>query len=74
MDRQYDWSCFSRDSLYGVPTPHDNSGSGVKSALDWSAKRSVTPVCDHTHLIITLAKGTLHLNKLMISENALSHN
>lgn len=44
MDRQYDWSCFSRDSLYGVPTPHDNSGFGVKTALDWSVKRSVTPL------------------------------
>lgn len=35
MDRDYDWSKFTKGSLYGVPTPHDNSGSGVKSALHW---------------------------------------
>ena len=35
MDRDYDWSVFSKTSLYGVPTPHDNSGSQVRDALHW---------------------------------------
>lgn len=35
VDRDYDWSTFTRDSQYGVPTPHDNSGSGVRSAMKW---------------------------------------
>ncbi|XP_003388337.1 PREDICTED: EF-hand domain-containing family member B-like [Amphimedon queenslandica] len=35
IDRNYDWSRFTRGSLYGVPTPHDNSGSGVRTALKW---------------------------------------
>ena len=35
VDRDYDWSVFSKSSLYGVPTPHDNSGSQVKDALHW---------------------------------------
>lgn len=35
MDRNYDWSKFTQQSLYGVPTPHDNSGSQVRSALHW---------------------------------------
>lgn len=34
-DRKYDWSKFTKDSLYGVPTPHDNTGSGVRNALHW---------------------------------------
>lgn len=40
MDRDYDWSKFTRESLYGVPTPHDNSGSQVKSSLHWMPQRS----------------------------------
>ena len=35
MDRKYDWSKFTKESLYGVPTPHDNSGSEVRNALHW---------------------------------------
>lgn len=35
MDRDYDWSTFTKASLYGVPTPHDNSGTGVGNALHW---------------------------------------
>ena len=42
MDRDYDWSKFTRESLYGVPTPHDNSGSQVRSALHWMPQRLVT--------------------------------
>ena len=35
VDRKYDWSTFTRGSLYGVPTPHDNSGSGARNSLHW---------------------------------------
>ena len=35
MDRNYDWSKFTKSSLYGVPTPHDNSGGGVKNSMHW---------------------------------------
>ena len=35
VDRNYDWSTFTKGSLYGVPTPHDNSGSQVRNALHW---------------------------------------
>lgn len=35
VDRDYDWSVFTRDSQYGVATPHDNTGSGVKNAMHW---------------------------------------
>lgn len=35
MDRDYDWSVFSKASLYGVPTPHDNSGSQARDSLHW---------------------------------------
>lgn len=34
-DRNYDWSTFTKASLYGVPTPHDNSGIGVRNAMHW---------------------------------------
>nr|CAB3241289.1 EF-hand domain-containing family member B-like [Phallusia mammillata] len=34
-DRKYDWSCFKKDSVYGVPTPHDNSGKGTGKTLKW---------------------------------------
>lgn len=36
VDRNYDWSKFTKDSLYGMETPHDNSGVLVGSALDWT--------------------------------------
>jgi hypothetical protein len=35
VDRDYDWSWFTRDSVYGVPTPHDNDGIHVRSTLKW---------------------------------------
>ena len=35
VDRDYDWSVFTKDSLYGVPTPHDNSGCKARDALHW---------------------------------------
>lgn len=35
VDRNYDWSKFTKKSLYGVPTPHDNSGIQVRDALQW---------------------------------------
>lgn len=35
VDRDYDWSKFTKESLYGVPTPHDNSGTQVRDALHW---------------------------------------
>ena len=43
VDRDYDWSMFTRESQYGVATPHDNTGSGVKNAMHWmtDALRSV---------------------------------
>lgn len=35
VDRNYDWSKFTKDALYGMETPHDNRGVLVSSALDW---------------------------------------
>ena len=35
VDRDYDWSKFTKESLYGVATPHDNSGRQVRDALHW---------------------------------------
>jgi hypothetical protein len=35
IDRDYDWSVFSKGSKYGMETPHDNRGVLVSSALDW---------------------------------------
>ena len=35
VDRDYDWTVFTKDSLYGVPTPHDNSGSQARDSLHW---------------------------------------
>lgn len=42
VDRGYNWSVFTKDSLYGVPTPHENSGRQVKEAMHWlcDAQRS----------------------------------
>ena len=48
VDRDYDWSKFKKTSLYGVETPHDNSGQQVNSALHW-LKRYITPPPPHTH-------------------------
>ena len=56
VDRDYDWSVFSKSSLYGVPTPHDNSGSHVKDALHWMSLDqgwvyTTREVCElYTHL------------------------
>ena len=36
IDRNYDWSVFSRDDQYGMPTPHDNTGMGVRKAMHWA--------------------------------------
>jgi hypothetical protein len=33
IDRNYDWSRFKKNSLYGVPTPHDNTGGSVRKSL-----------------------------------------
>ncbi len=41
IDRGYDWSKFSKGSLYGVPTPHDNTGSGANLALHWQGKPGI---------------------------------
>ena len=53
MDRDYDWTTFTKASLYGVPTPHDNSGTGVRNALHWLhiARRYFQPFL--THCIIS---------------------
>ncbi|XP_064389897.1 EF-hand domain-containing family member B-like isoform X2 [Halichondria panicea] len=47
VDRDYDWSKFTKSSLYGVPTPHDNSGSGANTALHWQgdSEKSAEVVC-----------------------------
>ena len=37
VDRNYDWSKFTRDMMYGVPTPHDNTGIEVRRAMHWIA-------------------------------------
>lgn len=44
IDRNYDWSKFTKQSLYGMETPHDNSGVQVSSALDWTQN---TYACGH---------------------------
>lgn len=36
IDREYDWSKYSKTGLYGVDTPHDNSGTVVSNTLNWS--------------------------------------
>eukprot|EP00118_Oscarella_pearsei_P004229 m.17710 g.17710 ORF g.17710 m.17710 type:complete len:550 (+) comp27541_c0_seq1:45-1694(+) len=35
MDRKYDWTKISKDSSFGVPTPHDNDGIHVRKSLLW---------------------------------------
>ena len=47
MDRNYDWSKFTKASLYGVPTPHDNSGTGVRNAMYWL---HIARRCIHTYI------------------------
>lgn len=37
-DRNFDWSTFKKDDKYGVSTPHDNDGGGVRSTLEWAAE------------------------------------
>ncbi|CAK8674005.1 unnamed protein product [Clavelina lepadiformis] len=34
-DRKYDWSQFTRDSCYGVATPHSNEGKNTAKSLKW---------------------------------------
>lgn len=43
IDRNYDWSKFTKSSLYGAPTPNDPTGKQVKTSLHWltQAQRSV---------------------------------
>ena len=36
IDRDYDWSKYSKTGIYGMDTPHDNSGILVSNTLDWS--------------------------------------
>ena len=35
LDRNYDWSKFTKESLYGMETPHNNSGILVGTAIKW---------------------------------------
>ena len=35
VDRDYDWSRYPKESLFGIPTPHDNDGKHVKNTLKW---------------------------------------
>lgn len=58
VDRDYDWSKFTKESLYGVPTPHDNSGTQVRDALHWLhlSQKWVPPSISNRaawHLVIT---------------------
>ena len=43
VDRNYDWSKFTKSSLYGAPTPNDPTGKQVRNSLYWvtQAQRSV---------------------------------
>jgi len=34
-DRKYDWSKFSKESAFGLPTPHSNNGELTKKTLKW---------------------------------------
>ena len=45
VDRNYDWSKFTKGSLYGVPTPHDNSGVEVRKAMHWLTNQKGCVVC-----------------------------
>ena len=55
MDRNYDWSKFTKASLYGVPTPHDNSGTGVRNAMYWL---HIARRCLRTHVHIAAGQLT----------------
>ncbi|XP_071791853.1 EF-hand domain-containing family member B-like [Asterias amurensis] len=35
VDRNYDWSRYPKDSLFGIATPHENDGKHVKNTLKW---------------------------------------
>uniref|UniRef100_A0A3P8U8V3 EF-hand domain-containing protein n=1 Tax=Amphiprion percula TaxID=161767 RepID=A0A3P8U8V3_AMPPE len=35
IDRKYDWSHYSKDSSFGVPTPHCNDGRNIWKTLHW---------------------------------------
>ena len=35
IDRNYDWSKFTKLSLYGAPTPNDPTGKQVRNSLYW---------------------------------------
>ncbi|XP_783931.2 EF-hand domain-containing family member B [Strongylocentrotus purpuratus] len=35
VDREYDWSQYSKDGLFGIPTPHENNGKNVAQTLKW---------------------------------------
>ena len=80
VDRNYDWSVFTRDSKYGVATPHDNSGVGVRRAMQWitagqeyvlslSLTRSHALTHTHTHSL-TLHYGRSFPDLLQGEENS----
>ena len=56
MDRNYDWSKFTKSSLYGAPTPNDPTGKQVKNSLYWltQAQKSVNPTI-HYELMNSLS-------------------
>uniref|UniRef100_A0A3Q3JB97 EF-hand domain-containing protein n=1 Tax=Monopterus albus TaxID=43700 RepID=A0A3Q3JB97_MONAL len=35
IDRKYDWSHYSKDSRFGIPTPHFNDGRNLGKTLHW---------------------------------------
>ncbi|XP_038047870.1 EF-hand domain-containing family member B-like [Patiria miniata] len=35
VDRNYDWSRYPKDSMFGIATPHDNDGKHVAKTLKW---------------------------------------
>ncbi|XP_071822660.1 EF-hand domain-containing family member B-like [Apostichopus japonicus] len=35
LDRNYDWTRYPKDMVYGIPTPHNNDGKHVAKSLTW---------------------------------------
>ena len=35
VDRKYDWSRISKESKFGIETPHNNDGIQVRKTLKW---------------------------------------
>ncbi|XP_067094035.1 EF-hand domain-containing family member B [Osmerus mordax] len=53
VDRNYNWSRISKDSRFGVSTPHYNNGRNVLRSLNWScdtekhhSAKMVSKICD----------------------------